>query len=88
MRSSPLLFPPRLPVFLIRRHPRLQTQTLLPSRRHLATVKSKMAAEEGENFKFGPYKIDPREVFYRTHFSYAMVNLRPVVPGHILLLSQ
>ncbi|XP_042026179.1 bifunctional bis(5'-adenosyl)-triphosphatase/adenylylsulfatase FHIT-like [Salvia splendens] len=34
---------------------------------------------ETESFTFGPYKIDPRGVFYSTQFSYAMVNLRPLV---------
>ncbi|KAK2980415.1 hypothetical protein RJ640_025261 [Escallonia rubra] len=33
-----------------------------------------------EEFKFGPYKIDPKGVFYHTDLSYAMVNLRPVRP--------
>ncbi|KAG8481093.1 hypothetical protein CXB51_025816 [Gossypium anomalum] len=33
-----------------------------------------------EFYSFGPYKIDPTEVFYTTPLSYAMVNLRPVVP--------
>jgi bis(5'-adenosyl)-triphosphatase len=37
------------------------------------------------SYAFGPYKIDPREVFYATPLSYAMVNLRPLLPGHILL---
>ncbi|KAF8032126.1 hypothetical protein BT93_D1139 [Corymbia citriodora subsp. variegata] len=37
-----------------------------------------MAASEP--FAFGPYKIDPAEVFYATPLSFAMVNLRPVVP--------
>ncbi|OMO80861.1 Histidine triad (HIT) protein [Corchorus capsularis] len=37
-----------------------------------------------ESYKFGPYPIDPKEVFYSTPLSYALVNLRPVVPGHIL----
>lgn len=35
-----------------------------------------------ECYKFGPYKIDSKEVFYSTALSYAMVNLRPVVPGN------
>ncbi|XP_004294855.1 PREDICTED: bis(5'-adenosyl)-triphosphatase-like isoform 1 [Fragaria vesca subsp. vesca] len=38
-----------------------------------------------ESYNFGPYKIDSREVFYNTNLSYALVNLRPVVPGHILI---
>ncbi|KAG6393968.1 hypothetical protein SASPL_144544 [Salvia splendens] len=36
---------------------------------------------ESESFTFGPYKIDPKEVFYSTQLSYAMVNLRPLLPG-------
>lgn len=40
-----------------------------------------------EQFTFGPYKIDSREVFYSTHLSYALVNLRPVVPGIHLYLA-
>ncbi|KAG7015813.1 Bifunctional bis(5'-adenosyl)-triphosphatase/adenylylsulfatase FHIT, partial [Cucurbita argyrosperma subsp. argyrosperma] len=38
---------------------------------------AKMASE---NYTFGRYKIDPKEVFYCTSLSYAMVNLRPLVP--------
>ena len=34
-----------------------------------------------ECFTFGPYNIDPKEVFYSTNLSYAMVNLRPLLPG-------
>ncbi|KAK3119608.1 hypothetical protein QOZ80_9AG0672780 [Eleusine coracana subsp. coracana] len=32
-------------------------------------------------YKFGPYKIDAREVFHATPLSYAMVNLRPLLPA-------
>ncbi|KAF8776005.1 hypothetical protein HU200_003983 [Digitaria exilis] len=35
------------------------------------------------SYKFGPYKIDAREVFHATPLSYAMVNLRPLLPGNI-----
>ncbi|MFS7954638.1 putative HIT-like superfamily protein [Helianthus anomalus] len=37
---------------------------------------------ETEHYKFGAYKIDEREVFYSTHLSYALVNLRPLLPGN------
>uniref|UniRef100_K7MQ02 Bis(5'-adenosyl)-triphosphatase n=1 Tax=Glycine max TaxID=3847 RepID=K7MQ02_SOYBN len=36
-----------------------------------------MAAED---YTFGPYKIHHTEVFYSTNLSYAMVNLRPLLP--------
>ncbi|KAM5582900.1 hypothetical protein ABKV19_003018 [Rosa sericea] len=50
--------------------------------RFFSTTSTKMALE---SYTFGSYKIDSREVFYNTNLSYALVNLRPVVPGHILL---
>ncbi|KAL3742484.1 hypothetical protein ACJRO7_017889 [Eucalyptus globulus] len=56
-----------------------------PGLRGFATFKPKMASEQP--FAFGPYKIDPAEVFYATSLSYAMVNLRPVIPGPSLSLS-
>uniref|UniRef100_A0A251U818 Putative HIT-like domain-containing protein n=1 Tax=Helianthus annuus TaxID=4232 RepID=A0A251U818_HELAN len=37
-----------------------------------------------ETYKFGPYTIYQKESFYSTDLSYAFVNLRPVLPGHIL----
>ncbi|KAB2634497.1 bifunctional triphosphatase/adenylylsulfatase FHIT-like [Pyrus ussuriensis x Pyrus communis] len=45
-------------------------------------IKPKQMASQmsSESFKFGPYKIDGRGVFYTTKLSYAMVNLRPLVP--------
>ncbi|KAG4989533.1 hypothetical protein JHK85_032516 [Glycine max] len=33
-----------------------------------------------EGYTFGPYKIHHTEVFYSTNLSYAMVNLRPLLP--------
>jgi bis(5'-adenosyl)-triphosphatase len=38
-----------------------------------------MAAQD---YTFGPYKIHHTEVFYSTDLSYAMVNLRPLLPGN------
>ncbi|KAJ4846075.1 hypothetical protein Tsubulata_027398 [Turnera subulata] len=38
-------------------------------------------AEESDYYTFGPHKIHPKDVFYTTHLSFAMVNLRPVLPG-------
>uniref|UniRef100_A0A9I9D6Z5 HIT domain-containing protein n=1 Tax=Cucumis melo TaxID=3656 RepID=A0A9I9D6Z5_CUCME len=40
-----------------------------------------MAASD--HYTFGRYKIDPKEVFYCTTLSYAMVNLRPLLPGQM-----
>ncbi|VAI03840.1 unnamed protein product [Triticum turgidum subsp. durum] len=40
--------------------------------------------EEPPLYKFGPYKIDAREVFHATPLSYAMVNLRPLLPDQMI----
>ncbi|MED6118709.1 hypothetical protein PIB30_005181 [Stylosanthes scabra] len=38
-----------------------------------------------EYYDFGPYKIHHSSVFYTNDLCFAFVNLRPAVPGHILL---
>ncbi|GFP97355.1 bis(5'-adenosyl)-triphosphatase [Phtheirospermum japonicum] len=43
---------------------------------------------DSESFTFGPYKINPKEVFYATQLSYALVNLRPLVPVHVLVCPR
>ncbi|XP_008788037.2 bifunctional bis(5'-adenosyl)-triphosphatase/adenylylsulfatase FHIT [Phoenix dactylifera] len=43
---------------------------------------------EKTTYTFGPYKIDRSEVFYSTPLSYAMVNLKPVLPGHVLICPR
>ncbi|XP_010650789.1 bifunctional bis(5'-adenosyl)-triphosphatase/adenylylsulfatase FHIT [Vitis vinifera] len=41
-----------------------------------------------DHYTFGPHKIRSKEVFYSTHLSFAMVNLRPVLPGHVLICPR
>ncbi|CAI0560575.1 unnamed protein product [Linum tenue] len=42
---------------------------------------SAMSSSSDDFYTFGPYKIHSKEVFYSTDLSYAMVNLRPLLPG-------
>ncbi|KAL8026957.1 hypothetical protein ABFX02_14G063900 [Erythranthe guttata] len=46
------------------------------------THNSDQAEMESESYAFGPYKINPSEVFYSTQLSYALVNLRPLLPAY------
>ncbi|XP_047322972.1 bifunctional bis(5'-adenosyl)-triphosphatase/adenylylsulfatase FHIT-like [Impatiens glandulifera] len=39
-------------------------------------------------FAFGPHKIHKEEVFYTSDLSFVMVNLRPVVPGNVLVCPR
>lgn len=37
---------------------------------------------------FGRFRISSNQIFHRTIHSYALVNLRPIVPGHVLVCSN
>jgi bis(5'-adenosyl)-triphosphatase len=38
--------------------------------------------------KFGPWPISPNEIFFNSLYSYGLVNLKPVVPGHVLVIPK
>ncbi|RWS17276.1 nitrilase 1-like protein [Dinothrombium tinctorium] len=46
-----------------------------------------IAAEVSENqtYHFGAVEIHPYQVFYKTRFTFAFVNHRPLLPGHVLV---
>ncbi|KAG4923519.1 hypothetical protein JHK87_049059 [Glycine soja] len=46
----------------------------------LTTISLLFKQMAAEDYTFGPYKIHHTEVFYSTNLSYAMVNLRPLLP--------
>lgn len=37
---------------------------------------------------FGRFRISSNQIFHKTIHSYALVNLRPIVPGHVLVCSN
>eukprot|EP01132_Coremiostelium_polycephalum_P006811 gene6811-8450_t len=39
-------------------------------------------------FYFGPYLIRQSEIFFQSEFSVGIVNLKPVLPGHILVCPK
>ena len=47
------------------------------------------SADTDEGLQFGPYAISPSQIFHRSPsgLSAAIVNLRPIVPGHVLVIS-
>eukprot|EP00873_Tetraselmis_striata_P034961 jgi/Tetstr1/455225/TSEL_042073.t2 len=56
--------------------------------RRLATVASSSNmgdAQATSELSFGPWKIARTEVFKSTELSFAFVNIRPLVPGHVLV---
>ena len=37
---------------------------------------------------FGPYKLQPTQIFYESSLSIAITNLKPIVPGHVLVIPK
>ena len=55
------------------------------------TVKSgPLPTSHDDPVHFGKFKLDPRQVFYTSPsgLSLAIVNLKPLVPGHVLVVSK
>ncbi|CAI9776546.1 unnamed protein product [Fraxinus pennsylvanica] len=80
--------PPTATVF----SPLLLDPSIQPSRDRLHSIARASSSfirtspkMDSESYMFGPHRIDLKQVFYSTQLSYALVNLKPVVPGHILL---
>ena len=67
------------------------------SRRSLLVSSFKGETEEGmapssqeqvAGYSFGPWPISPTEVFATSPLSFAFVNLKPIVPGHVLVSTK
>lgn len=37
---------------------------------------------------FGPYKLNKGQIFLETCLSIGIVNIKPIVPGHILIIPK
>lgn len=46
------------------------------------------SGEQNQKIMFGKFDIDPAHVFYKSpnQLTFALVNLRPLVPGHVLVV--
>jgi diadenosine tetraphosphate (Ap4A) HIT family hydrolase len=44
-----------------------------------------MNKEQKNQLKFANIPIDESQIFYKRKFVFAFTNLRPIVPGHVLL---
>eukprot|EP00890_Picochlorum_soloecismus_P005420 jgi/Picsp_1/587/NSC_00584-R1_bis(5 -adenosyl)-triphosphatase len=42
----------------------------------------------GGTYKFGPWPIEPSEVFAESKHCFAFVNLKPILPGHVLVSTK
>lgn len=58
------------------------------ARPHATNVGTTMDQPSDEGYYFGPIRIPPTQVFAETSLSVGLVNLKPVVPGHVLVVSR
>lgn len=58
------------------------------SRFFMSAEPSTTATDNLYHQQFGKFLIAPSHVFYRSTLSVAFVNLRPIVPGHVLIVPQ
>ncbi|KAG7373956.1 HIT-like domain containing protein [Nitzschia inconspicua] len=54
----------------------------------LSSVDSSNPSDHLEDMRFGRFVIPKASIFSRTALSAAFVNLRPIVPGHVLIMPQ
>mmetsp|Transcript_7375 Transcript_7375/g.16720 ORF Transcript_7375/g.16720 Transcript_7375/m.16720 type:complete len:232 (+) Transcript_7375:160-855(+) len=53
----------------------------------MSSIEGRMSSDNTQQL-FGNFKISSNQIFFRSEKSFAMVNLRPLVPGHVLICSN
>jgi hypothetical protein len=53
-----------------------------------ALCESEAAADASLAIGFGPHRVGPEQIFFETGLSCALVNIKPVLPGHALVVSR
>ncbi len=51
----------------------------------IPTLVTRAMSDESSARSFGPWPVHPSEVFATSQLSFAFVNLKPIVPGHVLV---
>lgn len=65
--------------------------TLIDARRAVSSISFTSTNHQyamSESYMFGPWPIDDGEIFAKTSLSFAFVNLKPIVPGHVLVSTK
>ena len=84
--SPKFLSPPPPQKSALRRFGR---KVIVLRRRASSSSTTKMTSSRTTHFQFGDaISISPKHVFYETPLSFAFVNLKPVVPGHVLVCPK
>lgn len=68
------------------RFQRRASGTTQEARNDTANMEQKSMSSDTQQL-FGRFEISSNQIFHISTFSFAMVNLRPIVPGHVLVCS-
>lgn len=60
----------------------------VPSKQHRCVARAMSGSALHDGMKFGPIDIPASQIFTETSLSVGLVNLKPVVPGHVLVVSK
>lgn len=77
---------PKLPGALYRSTFRASSSTATNIIRKMSSSSS--SAQNDQDLRFGPFRLASDQIFYTTQLSAAFVNLRPIVPGHVLVMPK
>ena len=66
----------------------LQNKSITSNSIVQSSIVRSMSSSDTQQQLFGRFKISPNQIFHRTELSFALVNLRPLVPGHVLVVSN
>jgi bis(5'-adenosyl)-triphosphatase len=61
---------------------------LSPSVVSMTTSTTSSSSSSSTDMRFGKFVIPSSHIFHRTKWSAAFVNLRPIVPGHVLVMPE
>jgi len=70
------------------RYLQLKSRIIQTSIVQSSTVTRSSSSNTQQQQLFGRFKISPNQIFHKTELSFALVNLRPLVPGHVLVVSN
>lgn len=68
-------------------HLRLAHATLAQAVQELLGVQDSAVLQPGYR-AFGPHTIHPDQIFHRSAHSIALVNIKPILPGHVLVITK
>ena len=76
-----------LRLFQLKKHQHIKLQKLRVAKQNNQLMKL-VPNKAVMSLLFGPYTLNPGQVFFESDLSLGIVNLKPIVPGHVLIIPK